>query len=265
VNPLYFGDPVSPLYGVYHMPETSTSLEIGAVLCPPVLSEYTKARRAMRALAERLAKAGVHVLRFDYHGTGDSAGDGLDCQMERWIADTAAAVSELKASRGLRSVGLVGLRFGATLAMLTAERSGDAPFLVLWEPIVSGREYVHELRTQQDRWVQLEAAQQPTAGALARSDEILGSPFPPELEEGFLGVDLCQAKATPAKRVFVVSEGATRHFHALGRRLAETGALADTKRLDGGQIWNQELYSEKAQVPREVIAAIVDWIVKGDT
>jgi pimeloyl-ACP methyl ester carboxylesterase len=44
-----------------------------------------------------------------------------------------------------RGIGLLGLRFGATLAALAAERSPKVGKLVLWEPIVDGAKYMQEM------------------------------------------------------------------------------------------------------------------------
>ena len=45
------------------------------MLCYPWGSEYIYAHRSLRLLAQRRAAAGIHTLRFDYFGTGDSDGD----------------------------------------------------------------------------------------------------------------------------------------------------------------------------------------------
>jgi len=54
------------------------------------------------------------------------------------------AVRLLIDETGVPAVGLVGARFGGTLATLAAERS-EATALVLWNPVVSGKAYVAEL------------------------------------------------------------------------------------------------------------------------
>ncbi|MCC5795652.1 MAG: alpha/beta fold hydrolase [Chromatiales bacterium] len=108
-----------------------------AVLCQPVGREYFYAHRACRLLARRLSKAGVHVLRFDYSGTGDSAGelDGLSATL--WIDDVRYAVDELKDLSGMTSVALVGVRFGAALAAEAASGRDDVSSLILWDPLAA--------------------------------------------------------------------------------------------------------------------------------
>ena len=87
----------------------------------------------MRLLANMLAAAGTHVLRFDYFGTGDSAGNMEDADLGAWFGDVETAVDELRDTIDAPQVALVGLRLGATLAGTVASmRRTDVNGLVLW-------------------------------------------------------------------------------------------------------------------------------------
>src|SRR5678816_4569381 len=129
----HFGSPTEPLYGVHHRPEAPAPGTVGAVLCPPVFHEGTNSHRALRNLADQFARAGMHALRFDYRGSGDSAGGEDRFRVANCVEDILAARDELRDARGLSRVGLVGLRLGASFAALAAQRCRDLPFLVLWE------------------------------------------------------------------------------------------------------------------------------------
>ena len=87
MSPLFFGaqDPAhdEALYGVCHEPEPTRARPLGVVLCQPILHEAADARRAMRALGDQLAAAGVATLRFDYSGTGDSGGEDVASRSRR--------------------------------------------------------------------------------------------------------------------------------------------------------------------------------------
>ena len=91
-------------------------------------------------------------MRFDYMGAGDSSGTTPETSLDTHLADLTAAFDHLVSQHPeIERVGLIGLRLGATLAALFAERSGDrqqklqgAP-LVLWEPILDGANYFQEL------------------------------------------------------------------------------------------------------------------------
>ena len=115
-----------------------------AVLCPSWGPEYQYAHRAMRVAARRLADSGVHVLRFDPSGTGDSWGDGTACSLDRWVEDVGLAVEEVRAITGVARVDLVGFRLGAWVVASAAGGFREADRLVLWDPVLDGDAWVRE-------------------------------------------------------------------------------------------------------------------------
>src|SRR6476620_8559273 len=94
MTPRFFGDAARQLYGVYHAPE-GRAREAGVVLCNPGPQEYRHTHWAFRKLAGMLARAGFHVLRFDYFATGDSAGRDDEGSLDQWVLDVATAAREL--------------------------------------------------------------------------------------------------------------------------------------------------------------------------
>jgi len=143
VTQLWFGTDDRPLAGRYHAPVNG--LARGAVvLCPAFGVEAAAAAPAMRELAERLVGEGLAVLRFDYYGTGDSAGDDVeDSRVEAWRSSIAEAVTYLR-SRGHPWIGAVGLRLGATLLAETLGGEVTTNAVVLWDPCLSGRSFLRE-------------------------------------------------------------------------------------------------------------------------
>jgi pimeloyl-ACP methyl ester carboxylesterase len=119
----------------------------GIVLCSAFGYEELCSRRTMRDLAVSLAQAGLPVLRFDYHGTADSAGTSEDPdRVATWIANVGAAVDLLRRETGLTEVALAGLRLGALIAAQAAARRNDIAALALLAPPLSGRAYIRELK-----------------------------------------------------------------------------------------------------------------------
>ncbi|GAB1265250.1 hypothetical protein NBRC116492_20590 [Aurantivibrio infirmus] len=141
-----FGDSSSPLWGVYHPASFSVDKFEGVVLCYPFGQEYMRSHRAIRQLASMLAQKGFHVLRFDYHGTGDSALDLNQVTPKDWQANINFAIDELKDLAGVERVSLIGLRLGALLAASVAGERKDISRLVVWDPIISGESYLDELK-----------------------------------------------------------------------------------------------------------------------
>ena len=144
MNPLFFGPAETPLYGV-HQPPEGKALDAGLVLCYPFGQEYMRAHRAYRQLALLLTKIGFHVLRFDYRGTGDSSGELDDVMAVDWVADVGYAVQELRDVANIRRVGVLGLRLGALIAAEACKARDDIERLILWDPVLSGRQYDAEL------------------------------------------------------------------------------------------------------------------------
>lgn len=90
----------------------------------------------MRQLANRLSLAGLHTLRFDYFGTGDSAGEDCDGDPAGLRADVVTAIETLKDLAATETVTLIGLRAGANVAAGAVAGLPDAiEALVLWDPI----------------------------------------------------------------------------------------------------------------------------------
>src|SRR4029077_6329596 len=82
----WFGPPDRRAFGWYHAP-LGAPRDMAVVLCPSLGHESVCTHRAYRPLAEQLATLGFPVLRFDYHGTGDSAGTDRDGdRVPDWLA-----------------------------------------------------------------------------------------------------------------------------------------------------------------------------------
>jgi len=156
MNLLFFGDSSRQLFGAYHPPSASGVPARGAaLLCPPWGPEYFISHRILRRLASRLSDSGYHVLRFDYFGTGDSAGEREDGDLTSWYEDASLAVDELKDMSGFETVAVIGIRLGAVIGWRLARQRDDVTSVLMWDPVVDGTQYVRELRETQleiDRW-----------------------------------------------------------------------------------------------------------------
>jgi pimeloyl-ACP methyl ester carboxylesterase len=137
VNLLTLGTAQRRLFAI-HEAAAPTPRTQAAVLCQPLGTEYTYAHRSMRQLAVRLAMAGFHTLRFDYFGTGDSAGTDEEMDLAGCETDVESAMEALADIAGTTRVTLIGLRAGANIAARVAARHGaDVAALVLWDPLLS--------------------------------------------------------------------------------------------------------------------------------
>ena len=143
-TPFFLPNGSDSMFALLHEPEGVRSGQ-SWVFCHPLAEEKLWAHRVFVGFARHLAAAGHTVLRFDLRGNGDSDGDFSQSSVERGVSDVRCAIDEVRRRTGAQTVSLLGLRFGATLASLVAERSTDIDKLVLWSPIVDGERYLLEL------------------------------------------------------------------------------------------------------------------------
>ncbi|HLF25331.1 MAG TPA: alpha/beta fold hydrolase [Anaerolineae bacterium] len=258
----YFGAPDSPLFGYYHAPAAGPRA-LGLVLCHPMGHEYVRAHRAMGQLAIRLARAGFPALRFDYTGCGDSAGSDELGDIHRWQADITAAIDALRKHSGARSIGLIGLRLGAALAATVAAQRADIATVVLWEPIVEGQAYLHELRElHQDKlWHFLGKAQQ--AAPRDHPTELMGFPLPATLCSQIEAMDLLALVQKPLGHVFIVQREEQPSVARFSEHLTQLGARVQLQQMDSPMIWTED--PDKGLVPHHTLQAIIKWLSEVST
>jgi dienelactone hydrolase len=242
----WFGPADRPLLGWLTHPADRLP-SAGVLMLAPVGYEWWSSHRTLRTVAERLAASGHAVLRFDYAGTGDSAGSGRDGgQLAGWSASIGAAADELR-SLGCTQLTLLGSRFGGLLALREgAALKADA--IVTWAAPPSGKRFARELRMFSDP-VPTEEGAVTAAGWLFSAGDIaeLSTLDPKGLE------------APPAPRVVMVGSSA----EPLAERLRELGATVEIAEPEGGET-ALETPTEDATVPEEVVAALVDAVGPGD-
>ena len=59
------------------------------IVAPPLLTETIRTHYALKEISVGLSKVGFDVLRFDFSGCGDSAGDLREITVEHWVEDAA--------------------------------------------------------------------------------------------------------------------------------------------------------------------------------
>lgn len=198
VEALYFGPPGSRLFGWLHR---SAAPEVGValVICNPFGFEEVCVHRGLRVLAEAVAAAGTPVLRFDYAGCGNAAGDAEEGEvLGRWQASVHDAIDAVKRASGAQRVCLFGVRLGALLATLAAVGRDDVPGLLLVAPVVRGRAYLRELTALGGTG----RMASPTGGP--EGIESAGFLLPAAACDALRQIDLRMLSVAPAPRVLIV-------------------------------------------------------------
>ncbi len=248
---MVFGAADGQVLGFYHPPRPSFGRAPAVVLCNPLGYEAMSAHRTLRHLAERMADAGFPALRFDYQGTGDSAGHAGDPdRIATWVGDIRAAIRELRELSGTREIALFGLRFGASLATLAASGEPGVDALIVWAPVVSGRVFARELRA-------FRMLTDPTVKCPDGGEEVGGYLFTRQTLAEMSAIDLL-ARADPGVgRVLVVPRGEvpSREEHDLVVHWKETTLASES---GYASMMRDDPY--EAVVPSATLDAIVAWL-----
>jgi alpha-beta hydrolase superfamily lysophospholipase len=259
VQPIVFGPQRRSLFGMCHAP-AGPAKAVGVVLCNPLGYEALSAHRTYRHLAEHLAARGFLTLRFDYDGTGDSAGTSKDPdRLRAWLDSIARALDEVRARTRSPRVVLAGVRFGATLATLAASEQGGVDALVAWAPIVSGRTHVRELQAFRLLKPVKGRAARPTDG----SEEIAGHYFSAPTLASMAAIDLLGLTGTVADRVLLLprTERATDERRLAERLKANGTDVTSSADTAYAQMMRDDPY--EAEVPSAALDGIVDWLDDG--
>ena len=249
-TPIWFGPEDRALFGWLHVPEDGTPRG-AVVLCPPIGYDYSCSHRTFRELAERLAGVGLAALRFDYDGTGDSVGSDFDGdRCAAWHRSIELAIAEVR-GLGAPSVALVGMRLGALLAAQVASAS-DVDALVLWDPVVTGKSFVRELRGL-SFLIAGEGSSTPDddPGAIWAFGRRFGADTVRDLR-GAAVPDLADA-AFPVLLLHQAVDNAARELAASLGPTATVGDAVDQHRLLNGNSLN-------AVVPDAAVKRVVQWL-----
>ena len=241
---LWFGSVERPLAGWWTAPERPS--RDGVVIAQPLGYEYWSCHRSLRALAEALAGSGWHALRFDYDGTGDSAGAADDPErVAAWRASLRQAVQAMR-DAGMQRIALVGVRLGATLALLDAAALGiDA--VVACAPVVSGKRWLKELRM-------LGTSDPAEPETLTYSGLVID----PATAAGLAGIDLVKNPPCLVPRTLLVTRP-----EPTNARLIDA-LHAGRHRIDVHECANMrsmlDVPSEDATLPSDFVQPIVAWL-----
>ncbi|RZK96277.1 MAG: alpha/beta hydrolase [Rhodococcus sp. (in: high G+C Gram-positive bacteria)] len=191
----WFGPEDAPLFGVVDLPADGRCRG-AVVLCPPIGKEQVDSYRGMVYLAQQLRAQGLLVLRFDYRGTGDSAGDQDDPDaVAGWLDSIRTAVGYVRSS-GITDVGLVGLRVGALFAAQAATTCGPVQAVALWDPVVRGRAYLRKQTSLRQMVVGPEDGEDPRV-------TLIGAVLAPAAAVALSAMSLRTATPPPGARILM--------------------------------------------------------------
>ncbi|MCL6285130.1 alpha/beta hydrolase [Ruegeria sp. 2012CJ41-6] len=259
--PVFFGSSRRRLFGVYHAARAGVGGRKSVLICYPWGHEYIPAHRSLTKLAENLAEAGFHVFRFDYFGTGDSGGECEEGSISGWLDDINAAEVELKDMSGAEDVSVIGLRFGAYLAARKAAQSPrSTKRLVLWDPVISGKEYVDSL-FQTASNMPIGARPPPKRPAeIGGGHEICGFPLTEAMEAEMRRLDLLPHIREYPNDLLVIESTNLDSHDQFRVALHERKPMVDLEHIECRAAWREDWPNNAGVVPVQALQRIVEWM-----
>ena len=244
MTPVRFGTETREMLGFYHAPARAVASAPAVLLCNPFGPEAIRSYRMLRLLADRLGQAGCPVLRFDYHGTGDSPGDDDVASLSGWAGDIGVAHRELAARSGKSTVAWIGLRLGASLCVLAAQtvRTGLG-LLVLWDPVITGMSYLEIYRSQSG----------PHAGV---GFETMGFEFSDRFRNDLSTLNLPNLNLPAGTQVTAIVGSEDSHASALKAALTRSQVALDWTVSPAVAEWNSEKALNSAVIPMQLLQGI---------
>lgn len=262
IVPRFFGAGERQLFGIYHAPDGATIRDAGVVLCYPGPQEYSQVHWGYQKLAGLLAAAGFHVLRFDYYGTGDSYGDTAAGSLAQWSEDVGRAVTELRDIAGIRRVSAVAMRLGGAIALRASASGVKLRDLVLWDPVVSGTEYVSLLDATEDLRLRMLNYPEPNDRV---PGEVLGYAFTDAMRAETQSVDLRTEPVGRIDRILLIGAAFTAAQESLVGHFEAAGARVSMERVDDPALYAPGRHPSDSLLSHNIPVAITNFLARSGT
>jgi pimeloyl-ACP methyl ester carboxylesterase len=265
LEPVFFG-PSRELFGCLHAPLETPQSGQGIVICSAAGPEYIRCHRSLRVLAALFSRAGFPVLRFDYFGTGDSVGEGEEATLARWLADVGQAVRHMRGRYRVTRLTLFGVRIGAALALRYMLDRGGVDRLVLWDPVVDGRQFVDEIRqrtAEHERWLGERHGTRPASIPADGPRDLFGFRYSQSMIEELAAIDLLSLQVAGGADAYILDNCEDEKTAALARNLRECGMHVDFDQFEASRVWLAEPF--QGLVSAQSLKRIDAWVTGNES
>lgn len=148
-TPVVFESKGQQVVGMLHLPEGSGRFP-AALLLHGFTGTKVEPHRMFVKISRTLAEHGIASLRFDFRGSGDSAGDFEDMTIRSEVGDSLEAIRFLARHKRINSrrLALIGMSMGGAIAAhVVAREKHRIKSLVLLAPVAEGEGILDELST----------------------------------------------------------------------------------------------------------------------
>ena len=124
-TPFYFPVGDETLFGILTEPSGDPSGTVAVLLRGAAQGPSAGRNQASARMCRRFAEEGMHAVRFDYRGVGDSTGTVERFRLDQPFEDDLKGATGWLRDRGMDRFALVGTCFGARTALACAATPTD--------------------------------------------------------------------------------------------------------------------------------------------
>lgn len=253
-----------------HLPG-KRAMKYGVILVHPFAEERVLAQRGLYSISKCFEQKGIASFRFDFMGHGDSDGDFEESSITTRVRNIKDAVDCFRKKTGLNRIILVGLRLGASIAMLAREKIKDIENVVLISPVISGEKYINQLlRTnltyQMAKYKKIKVSRETLVEMLEKDEavNIDGYLLSGTLYKEIASLDLLKINYDTLKRILIINlaknDKIPKDVLALEKYLTTSGPEYKAITVSDPQIWKaSNVYDMDMEKTAE---CILDWLLK---
>ncbi|MFH0953464.1 MAG: alpha/beta fold hydrolase [Verrucomicrobiota bacterium] len=136
-KPVVFKSGGQQVVGMLHLPARREGRVPAVVFFHGFTGTKVEAHQLFVKTARALARAGIAALRFDFRGSGDSAGSFSTMTVSGELKDARAALRYLRGQRWVdpRRIGIVGMSMGGMIAAIVLAGDPAIRAAALWAPV----------------------------------------------------------------------------------------------------------------------------------
>jgi len=254
-TPVWIGDP--PTFAMVHM--ASRPSGVGVLLCSPFGWDEVSSYRPRYEWAEQLAAAGFPTVRFDWPGTGDSAGAPSDPhRLAAWCQAVSDIATHLRIATGVSIVTAIGVGLGGLIAIEAVRRGAPVSDVALWGSPRNGREFVRGERA----FASMQDAQRGGQDDLLLSQGWVqsgGFVLSAEMADDLRGVDVASG-AEGLRRVLLLDRDGLAMPDDVVQALRSTGVEVSQASGKGYGLFVHR--AEMAELPVGVVVGLNQWLAE---
>ena len=136
-KPVVFYNQDQQINGILHAPTGSDAPCPAVAFFHGFTGTKVEPHRIFVKTARELAALGFYVLRFDFRGSGDSAGDFSEMTIGGEVSDAIKSIDVLTAMPGVDPdrIGILGLSMGGCVAAFVSGQDSRVKSTVMWAPL----------------------------------------------------------------------------------------------------------------------------------